>query len=258
MKMNLTGLMPRPFSKFHSQYLSRYREGRAYGRPSALNIVGNPLGIIVPALHRNGTVFWCRLDVHEIPDDSGRLTFTGKLTIETAAGSPEDTRAFILRLHAPYRGAADSLSGTASGVTVVAASETVEHLAGVRPEDLQDMPLGKVLQMHNGKPETELADVLRRLCGPEDEMMWDACPYVPAQLLRPDGTAVDVALGRLRAEDAYRPEEPTTLQVQVWVLQRVEGIVEITADGTITSSSMGVSVTLGYHDDVRNMQCGGP
>lgn len=210
--------------------------------------MGNPLGHIVPGLHKNGTIFWCRLDVHEIPDDNGRITYTGKLTIETAAGSPQDARAFLLTLHAPYRGTNPSAELGSSGFTVAGASDHIDLLAGCHASDITDLPLAKVLQSPT-KGDWELGDALRALCGPAEEIPTDATPFLRAQFVRPDGTRLEVALGRPQAADAFNPEEPTTLHVQVWALQRVEGIVEITGDGIVTSVSMGALITLGFHED---------
>lgn len=244
--MNLTGLMPRPFSRFHPQYLSRFRDFKASGKGPSLNIVDNPVGHIVPALHRNGTIFWVRLDVHELPDESGRISLTSKVTIETSAGSEDDARAFVLRLNAPYQGGTDG----PSGVGVDGSSGQIELLTGVHPDEILDLPLSKVLRSQT-RTDGDLAEFLKTLCGPEEDVPWDIAPFLQAQFLRPDGTAVDVALGRVRAQDAFDPLAPTKLRVQVWVLQRLEGIIEIASDGTVTSASLGALITLGYHDDVR-------
>ena len=93
-KMNVSGLMPRPYSRFHAQYLKRYREELHHAGGRA-RVVGDSRGRVVSALHKDGRVFSVRLEarhptspgapskdsqhrraaalpqVHEMPDESG-------------------------------------------------------------------------------------------------------------------------------------------------------------------------------------------
>ena len=75
-KMNVSGLMPRPYSRFHAQYLKRYR---ATGRGI---VVGDNRGRVVSAMHRDGHIFPIRLEVHAIQDDgTDKKQFAGKITL---------------------------------------------------------------------------------------------------------------------------------------------------------------------------------
>ena len=61
--------MPRPYSRFHAQYLKRYRDS---GKGS---VIGDSRGRVVSALHKDGRIFNIRLEVHAIQDDSSNKTF---------------------------------------------------------------------------------------------------------------------------------------------------------------------------------------
>ena len=61
--MNISQLMPRPYSRFHAAYLSNYR------RSGTGKVVGDARGRIVSGLHRDGRVFRMRLEVHEMRDE---------------------------------------------------------------------------------------------------------------------------------------------------------------------------------------------
>lgn len=253
------------------QYLNRYRDFHQHGKATTAGIVGSSIGHIVPALHKDGAVFWCRLEIHEIPDESRKIAFTAKISIETAAGSPDDPRTFVICVRTRLGGKADASQGPQQSgptATVESVNDHMETLLGVPPSDLLNLPLGKVLQGASGS-EHELVEVrrlarrvmlgpqrirsderpaqdeeggpgslqrcplfprlqaLRILCGPEDALPYDVRPFIPATFVRPDGATVEVALGRLRSLDAHDPENPELLHVQVWVLSRVEGLIEV-------------------------------
>lgn len=98
--MNISALMPRPFSRFHGMYMTRYREVRRFDKSSSARIVGCDNGRIVPALHRNGTVFSIRLEVDELPDNgSGKLLFCARLIYAGQESERhQDPRAFCMRV----------------------------------------------------------------------------------------------------------------------------------------------------------------
>ena len=60
-QMNVSGLMPRPYSRFHAQYLKRCRTTGAGGVP-----IGETRGRVVSALHKDGRIFTARLEVQAL------------------------------------------------------------------------------------------------------------------------------------------------------------------------------------------------
>ena len=90
---NISTLMPRPYSAFHSAYLS------AFARSRRSRILGDERGRTVAGRHKNGRVFQMHLEVQEILDADttarARL-FSGRITL--AASSDSDRRCVQLRL----------------------------------------------------------------------------------------------------------------------------------------------------------------
>eukprot|EP00899_Mesostigma_viride_P020688 jgi/Mesvir1/28620/Mv01030-RA.1 len=83
LKMNVSRLMPPPYSHFHDSYLSRYAKQGPSGR-----VLGVRGGRAVLGLHAEGHTFPINLEVKEFKDEAtGRRMFSGRITLVDADSS---------------------------------------------------------------------------------------------------------------------------------------------------------------------------
>eukprot|EP00899_Mesostigma_viride_P008503 jgi/Mesvir1/17654/Mv08869-RA.2 len=83
LKMNVSRLMPPPYSRFHDSYLARYAKQGPSGR-----VLGVRGGRFVLGLHAEGHTFPINLEVKEFKDEAtGRRMFSSRITLVDADSS---------------------------------------------------------------------------------------------------------------------------------------------------------------------------
>lgn len=95
--MNIAQLMPRPYSRFHAQYLARFR------RTGVTKVLGDARGRVVSGLHKDGRVFSLILEVQEMKDEEGgegaaaggKRLFSGRMIL--SASDAVDQRCMRVR-----------------------------------------------------------------------------------------------------------------------------------------------------------------
>ena len=127
--MNVAQLMPRPYSRFHANYLSNYRT------TGVAKVVGDPRGRVVTGMHKDGRSFEMRLEVHEMKDEAlegargvADRMFIGRITLDSSTVA--DRRCMKLKLS--EEGDVLSVSGAGEDLFGLSASacagKTVEEV----------------------------------------------------------------------------------------------------------------------------------
>eukprot|EP00899_Mesostigma_viride_P003556 jgi/Mesvir1/13200/Mv06160-RA.2 len=203
LKMNVSRLMPAPYSRFHDSYLARYAKQGPSGR-----VLGIPGGRTVLGLHAEGHTFPISLEVKEFKDEAtGRRMFSGRITmIEENMGSNSLCLTLYLDLNAreilKVDGDAKGLFGFAN-----------DQLEGESPNMLlPDLPgrghLARVLEM---------AEQSNGYAGTRSMAKTSKGKYIP--------TGITVERADLEGE--------VCLVAKVWDLNRLEGTVSFARDGTL-------------------------
>eukprot|EP00899_Mesostigma_viride_P016287 jgi/Mesvir1/2465/Mv09995-RA.3 len=213
LKMNVSQLMPPPFSRFHDSYLERYVKMGPQGR-----VVGVPGGRTVMGLHRDGTTFEMNLEVREIMDEEkGIRMFSGRITMLTHAN---DTRLLEVVLDP-------------TGSNILKVGPGVTDLLGYEPQEIENQPLDSLIDLPQGDKSVGewLSRALRANAMPSWRLSAKHC----------FGQMVPVVLELDREERGGQ----RVIIAKVWMTAALEAIININEEGVITEINMAGELMFG-------------
>eukprot|EP00898_Chlorokybus_atmophyticus_P008160 jgi/Chlat1/8345/Chrsp8S00675 len=219
-KMNVSSLMPLPYSRFHSSYLKKYAAtGKGGGR-----VIGSVTGRTVAGLHRDGSTFAMALEVRELKDEATNARmYSGRITMADPRRPDNNRIDLIVRIEGEIK----------------TASSASTDILGIPPEELEGEDAAGMLTFLDGKS-TPLHE---RLAHREHETMGFTCWSATAK--HRNGSTVQFAVVMDHAEH----ESESVLAVQLWSLAAVEGVIGITDGGVITQVNRGVEIMFGYRSN---------
>eukprot|EP00898_Chlorokybus_atmophyticus_P005871 jgi/Chlat1/6285/Chrsp44S05780 len=214
--MNVSQVMPLPYSRFHSMYLRRFA---ATGKGSS-RVIGT-VGRTVMGLHRDGSTFAMALEVREIRDEitNARL-FSGRITLA------DPRRRDVNRVDSITTFDGDIKSASESSIDMLGSAST--ELEGMYAVDILDFPDGERVPLNE------------RLAKRMQELRGVAC--WTAQAKQANGSSVPVSVV---IEEAEYDAEPV-VSAQLWALSLLEGVIGINDLGVITQANRGVELMCGY------------
>eukprot|EP00899_Mesostigma_viride_P002704 jgi/Mesvir1/12434/Mv00597-RA.2 len=220
LKMNVSALMPMPYSAFHDQYLERYAKKGPQGK-----VIGIPGGRTVLGLRANGTTFPMNLEVKEVKDPvTGARQFSGRITV--VSDSAHDPRMTDLILDH-------------EGEEVLRGGEGLLNVLGYEPEEIVGRQVNELLTLKAGmRLNKMLADA-------------EAANAAPTWRLRARSTRgpVSVILDLERSVEGPDSASTPVLRARLWNVIKLEGTVAIDAFGVIVEVTGGIGLFWGYRDE---------
>eukprot|EP00899_Mesostigma_viride_P002706 jgi/Mesvir1/12436/Mv00598-RA.3 len=220
LKMNVSALMPMPYSAFHDQYLERYAKKGPQGK-----VIGIPGGRTVLGLRANGTTFPMNLEVKEVKDPvTGARSFSGRITMVNP--DVPDPRMTDLILDE-------------EGEEVLRGGEGLQSVLGYEPEEIVGRQVNELLTLKAGaRLDKMLADA-------------EAANAAPTWRLRARTTRgpVSVILDLERSVEGPDSASTPVLRARLWNAVKLEGVVAIDAFGVIVEVTGGIGLFWGYRDE---------
>jgi PAS domain S-box-containing protein len=258
--MNISQLMPRPYSMFHASYLKRYKSTKKS------SVVGDPLGRVLNrvlnGLHKSGHQFAINLNVYsmEIANGSDEVLYSGRISLPKSGVDDVRTARCTIR--------------NDGGIQQMA--EHFEALYGVQPHTFIGCPLEELVAEFEPS-EAGLVAALTALQPLENRRLTRQTSAssmgkasseheASSRSLRLDNSAADRRRGRpgglsgrgvlsfggtpiLVFMTTEATMGPLANVVQMWAGHLMEGIIDITKGGIISRATFGVQILFGYHND---------